>query len=109
MEWRDHALDFGYDFPSDTPLRFTTRFVPDDDHTEFAWLVTRGLWGDLQNAITPELARRANEYSSRLRTRLSQAHPITVRAVALFSRRSLRAGYELSGPEPLSAPVLRTA
>lgn len=107
-EWRDHASDFGYDHRSDTPLQFTTRFVSDNEHTEFAWLVTRALWGDLQGSITPELAARAREFSSRLATRLSQAHPITVRVVALFSRRSLRAPYAMAEPRP-AAHVLRSA
>jgi transglutaminase superfamily protein len=93
IEWRDHATDFGYEHGSDTPLMFTDRFTPDDQHTEFAWLVTRALWGDLQGDITPDLVVTAKEYSRRLKSRLSQAHPITLRVVALFSRLSLQHPY----------------
>ena len=89
-EWRDYATDFGYEHSSDTPLMFTDRFVPDAQHTEFAWLVTRALWGDMQGEITPDLAGTARDYSRRLRSRLAQAHPITLRVVALFSRLSLQ-------------------
>ncbi|MFN2462863.1 MAG: DUF3488 and transglutaminase-like domain-containing protein [Candidatus Dormibacteria bacterium] len=93
-EWRDHATDFGYGFISDTPLMFVDRFVPDEEHTQLAWLVTRALWGDLGDEITPELATNARELSRALRQRLSQARPITVRFVALVSRLSLKNSYE---------------
>ncbi len=93
VEWRDLATDFGYEHGADTPLMFTDRFTPDLQHTEFAWLVTRALWGDLQGEITTELVTTAKDYSRRLRSRLSQAHPITLRAVALFSRLSLQRPY----------------
>lgn len=89
-EWRDHAADFGYSSPSDTPLMFLDRFVPDEEHTELAWLVTRALWGDLQERITPELAEVAEELSRALRRRLSQSQPGTARAVAAVSRISVR-------------------
>ena len=61
---------------------FLDRFVEDPDHTEFAWLVTRCLWGDLQDALTPDLVVGAEELSRSLRRRLAQAHPSTVRFVA---------------------------
>lgn len=93
-DWRDHAADFGYAFPGDTPLMFAERFVDDEEHRQFAWLVTRALWGDLGTDLTPELALEAQTFSGSLRRRLSQARPITVRAVALFSWRSLRRPYD---------------
>jgi hypothetical protein len=92
-EWRDHAADFGYDFPGDTPLMFVDRFVPDETHSQLAWLVTRALWGDLQHALTPSHVEAAKVLSGTLRRRLSQARPITVRIVASFSRRSLTHPY----------------
>lgn len=106
-EWRDAAMDYGYQHPTDSPLEFTTRFVPDEEHSQFAWLVTRALWGDLQEVITPELAAQAREFSRRLRSRLAQAHPITVRIVALFSRLSLRNPFhitEVSPPTVINPP-----
>jgi hypothetical protein len=72
---------------------FLDRFVEDPDHTEFAWLVTRTMWGDLQDSITPDLVVSAEELSRSLRRRLAQAHPSTVRFVALVSRLSLKDPY----------------
>lgn len=89
-EWRDLATDYGYRYTTDTPLMFLDRFVEDPDHTELAWLVTRALWGDLQDDLTPDLATAAEELSRSLRRRLASAHPATVRAVSLVSRLSLR-------------------
>jgi hypothetical protein len=92
-EWRDHAADFAFTHPTDTPLMFLDRFAEDDEHTEFAWLVTRSLWGDLQDDITPDLADAAEELSRSLRRRLAQSQPSTVRLVAAISRASLRDPY----------------
>jgi hypothetical protein len=89
-EWRDTLTDFGYRHPSDTPILLLNRFPDDEEHTELAWLVTRALWGDLQGAVTVELAQDAEELSRTLARRLAQAHPLTVRAVARLSRLSLR-------------------
>jgi hypothetical protein len=104
-EWRDYATDFGYGHLSDTPLMYLDRFVDDDEHTEFAWLITRALWGDLQDDLTPETALAAEELSRALRRRLASAHPATVRGVAFLSRLSLRAPY---APE-LDAPTRKEA
>ena len=37
---------------------FVDRFIEDPDHVEFAWLVTRCLWGDLQHDIGPDTAAK---------------------------------------------------
>ena len=112
-EWREVGADYGYRHDTDTPLMYLDRFVEDPEHTEFAWLVTRCLWGDLQATLTssPEgpgtqrgavklrgpsgddLATMAEELSRALRRRLAQAHPAPVRAIALVSRLSLRRPY----------------
>lgn len=92
-EWRDHASDFGFFYPTDTPLMFLDRFADDDEHTELAWLTTRALWGDLQDDPSPMLATVAEELSRALRRRLSAAQPGTMRAVALVSRVSMRDPY----------------
>ncbi len=92
-EWRDYAADFGFAYATDTPLMFLDRFIEDPEHTEFAWLVTRVLWGDLQHDADPQLATTAEELSRALRRRLAQAQPSTVRAVAAVSRASLRRPY----------------
>jgi hypothetical protein len=92
-EWRDFATDFGFRHQTDTPLMFLDRFVEDPDHTELAWLVTRVLWGDLQHQVDQDDAQVAEELSRSLRRRLAIAQPATVRAVAVFSRLSLRHPY----------------
>lgn len=92
-DWRDLASDYGYQYSTDTPLLFLDRFTEDDEHTELAWLVTRALWGDLQDKLDSQHAGAADELSRALRRRLAQAHPATVRAVAAVSRLSLRHPY----------------
>jgi hypothetical protein len=92
-EWRDMGTDYGYRHDTDTPLMYLDRFVEDPEHTELAWLVTRGLWGDLQGSLTVELATMAEELSRALRRRLAQAHPAPVRAIGVVSRLSLRHPY----------------
>lgn len=89
-EFRDLATDFGFSYPTDTPLMYLERFIDDDEHTELAWLVTRVLWGDLQDDASLELAVAAEELSRSLRRRLAGAQPATVRFVAAVSRLSLR-------------------
>ena len=98
-EWRDFATDFGFRHRSDTPLMFLERMVPDPEHTELAWLVTRTVWGDLRDDATVDMAAKADQLSRSLRRRLATAQPATVRAVALVSRLSLRNPYapELPG------------
>lgn len=92
-EWRDYATDFGFRHDTDTPLLFLERFADDEEHREFAWLVTRSLWGDLQHELTPATVTMAEELSRSLRRRLAAAQPATVRFVAAFSRLSLRHRY----------------
>lgn len=99
-EWRDWATDYGFRYPTDTPLMYLDRFIEDEEHTELAWLVTRVLWGDLQEDENPMYASLAEELSRSLRRRLAAAQPATVRVVATVSRFSLRDPYapELDPP-----------
>ena len=92
-EWRDLLLDYGYRHASDTPIMLLGRFASDEDHYQLAWLVTRSLWGDLQERVTDRVATDAEELSGALRKRLALAHPLTVRAVAALSRQSLAHPY----------------
>jgi len=92
-EFRDRAADFGYRHYTDTPLMFLERVVPDEEHSELAWLVTRSLWGDLRGKVTADDALAAEELSRSLRRRLSQAQPSTLRFVAALSRLSIRHPY----------------
>ena len=99
-DWRDLATDFGYRYESDTPLMFLDRVIEDEEHEEFAWLVTRGLWGDLQDLLSEADADAALEMSKSLRKRISQAHTFTLRTIAAVSRLSLREPYAPGlGPE----------
>jgi hypothetical protein len=92
-EWRDHATDFGYRHYTDTPLMYLERVVPDEEHEELAWLVTRTLWGDLRGEASADDALAAEELSKSLRRRLSQVQPSTLRFVAALSRLSVRHPY----------------
>jgi hypothetical protein len=92
-EWRDLCTDFGYRYPSDTPLMFLQRVVPDEEHMELAWLITRTMWGDLRTDYSEDEALIAEELSRSLRRRLSQAHTWTLRTISIFSRLSVRSSY----------------
>jgi hypothetical protein len=92
-EWRDFATDYGYRHYTDTPLMFLERAIPDDEHAEFAWLVTRALWGDLRDSVSEEDALAAEELSRSLRRRLGQTQPAMLRFVAALSRLSIRHPY----------------
>lgn len=92
-EFRDADTDLGYGFEADTPLAHLSRFAEDEEHKELAWLVTRALWGDLRDEVTPSMAAHAEELSRALRSRLNSAHPATMRFLAIFSRASLRNPY----------------
>ena len=92
-EFRDADSDLGYGFEADTPLAHLSRFAEDAEHKELAWLVTRALWGDLRDDVTPAMAAHAEELSRALRSRLNSAHPATLRFLAIFSRASLKGPY----------------
>jgi hypothetical protein len=92
-EWRDHAADFGFPHPVDTPLMFLDRIVEDPEHTELAWLTTRALWGDQQVTCDDRTAAAAEELSRSLRRRLTASQPGSMRLVAAVSRVSLREPY----------------
>ena len=106
-EFRDYATDFGFLYPTDTPLMFLDRFIEDEEHTELAWLTTRVLWGDLQHDDDPLMATVAEELSRALRRRLAAAQPSTARAVAWVSRLSLRDPYA-PPPDETASRFLRS-
>ncbi len=92
-EFRDTCSDFGYGSSHATPLGFYDKFVEDEEHREFAWLVTRILYGDLREEVDLDDATAAQELSRSLRVRLKQAQPLTLRTIALMSRLSLKNPY----------------
>jgi hypothetical protein len=99
-EWRDHATDYGYGRPTETPLQYLARFAEDDEQRQLAWLVTRAVWGDLRDDVDDNDAAVAEELSRALRKRLAMAHPPLLRLIALVSRLSLR--------DPYAVPADRT-
>lgn len=92
-EFRDLCTDFGAGHEYETPLQFLTRYVEDEEHAEFAWLVTRALWGDLRDSVGPDDANAAEELSRTLRRRVAQAQPLTLRVIAAVSRLSKQRPY----------------
>ncbi|HVM09657.1 MAG TPA: hypothetical protein VM345_14410 [Acidimicrobiales bacterium] len=92
-EFRDHAHDLNLGDPLDTPLEYLKKVVDDDEHAEFAWLVSRSMYGDLASDLTDEAARDAEELGTSMRRRMSSAQPFQVRVLALLSRASLRQPY----------------
>jgi hypothetical protein len=89
-EFRDLCTDLGLKGGSLSPLAFLRVIVPDDEHRELAWLVTRVIWGDLRHARTETHLADALELSRALKKRVAQAQPITIRLIAAVSRLSIR-------------------
>ncbi|MHB8340512.1 MAG: DUF3488 domain-containing protein, partial [Mycobacteriales bacterium] len=48
---REAAADLGLGGAALSPLEFLGRVEPDAEHRELAWLVVRGLWGDLRRDL----------------------------------------------------------
>ena len=103
-ELRDMATDLGVGDPYVTPLAYVGKVVPDEEHRELAWLVTRCLWGDLKDSITDDEVFAAEELSRSMRRRLFEAQPFTIRGISVVSRLSLRNPY---APELLSPPLAK--
>ncbi|HXA29977.1 MAG TPA: transglutaminaseTgpA domain-containing protein [Candidatus Angelobacter sp.] len=108
-EFRDLAGDLRAGDPWSTPLEFLDRLSPDEEHEEYAWLVTRALWGDLARDLQAEDVAAAREMGASLRRRLSRGQPWLTRVLALSSRASLREPYDRSLPNPWPAPVAGAA
>jgi hypothetical protein len=99
-EIRDRAIDFNIGHPTLTPLEFLDVLEPDDEHTQLAWLVTRGLWGDLQRDLRDEDVEAAQTLSRSLYRRLVNAQPFFTRVIAFGSRVSLRDPWSTELPNP---------
>lgn len=110
-ELRELATDLNVGDPYDTALEFLAKLQVDREHTELAWLVARGLYGDLHDSLTDVDVRNATEMSASLRRRLARAQPLQSRFVAAVSRTSLRRPHstEMPNPRPLAVqlPKLR--
>ena len=63
-----------------------------------AWLVTRGLWGDLRRDVTEQDVHAAEEMAASVTRRLVRAQPFTTRLGALASCASLRSPWSTELP-----------
>lgn len=97
-EFRDLAHDLNVGDPLDTPLEYLKRVVDDPEHQEFAWLVSRSLYGDLARAVTDDDARAAEELGASLRRRLFRGQPVQARVLAVLGKASLRSPYTTEVP-----------
>lgn len=97
---RDTASDLNVGDPVSTPIRFLRYVEKDEEHEELAWLVTRGLWGDLQRDLTPHDVRAAQEMSASVIQRLRRGQGPGPRLLAFGSRDSLRAPHSEDLPNP---------
>ncbi|MFN2537743.1 MAG: transglutaminase domain-containing protein, partial [Mycobacteriales bacterium] len=99
-EIRDRAIDFNVGHPTLTPLEFLDVLEPDEDHVQLAWLVTRGLWGDLRRDLRTEDAEAAEMLSRSLYRRFVQGQPFLTRVIAFGSRVSLHEPWDRTLPNP---------
>lgn len=100
-EVRDLLTDLGVSRPAATPLEALAAVDPDDEHSELAWLVTRGLWGDLRRDLNDADATRGEELAASVARRLLQAQPMGARLAAQLSRASLREPWgDVTSPPP---------
>jgi hypothetical protein len=89
-EMRDACHDLNLGDVRDSPLEFTARFVPDEEHEELAWLVTRVVWGDLRRDARREDAEIAEQLSHSVRRRVGAEQPALNRLLGAIARASLR-------------------
>jgi hypothetical protein len=106
-ELRDLAWDLNIGQQSDTPLEFVEALAPDDEHGELAWLVTRGLWGDLRRDLGEDDAALAEEMAASVARRLRGAQTLVTRILAVSSRASLREPWSDELPNAWWRPRLR--
>jgi transglutaminase-like putative cysteine protease len=99
-ELRDRAIDFNIGHPTLTPLEFLDVLEPDEEHTQLAWLITRGLWGDLRRDLRREDVEAAETMARSMFRRLIQGQPFLTRVVAFGSRVSLRDPWDPALPNP---------
>ncbi len=97
-ELRDGVYDLNIGDPSLSPLKFLDAVAPDGEHTELAWLMTRGLWGDLARDLRNEDAESAEDMARSVLRRVRRANPALNRIVGFGSRVSLRNPYSAEVP-----------
>jgi hypothetical protein len=92
-EFRDSARDLTIGDPSATPVEFLDHFLDDGEHRELAWLVTRGLWGDLRRDLREDDAETAERLAASVSARTRQAQSLLDVVMAAIARTSLREPY----------------
>ncbi|MEY2425969.1 MAG: hypothetical protein QOI61_1541, partial [Actinomycetota bacterium] len=97
-ELRDLATDLGIGDPYATPIEFLNYVVEDDEHEEFAWLVTKALYGELYEESGPTDVAAARELADSLRARLIKAQPLQTRVLSYLTRLSLQQPYSTEVP-----------
>lgn len=97
-ELRDLLVDLALPGHGTTPLELARIVAKDEEHAELAWLVTRGLWGDLRDQLTDEDADNARSLAASVAGRIAKAQPETARLLAAVSRASLRRPYSREVP-----------
>ncbi|HUR77654.1 MAG TPA: transglutaminase domain-containing protein [Acidimicrobiales bacterium] len=97
-EYRDLATDLGVGDPFATPIEFLDYVVEDHEHEEFAWLVTKALYGELYEQSAPQDVAAARELSDSLRARLFKAQPLQTRVLSYLTRLSLQQPYSTEVP-----------
>jgi transglutaminase-like putative cysteine protease len=95
---RDQMIDLALPGRGMTPLELLELIDDDEEHAELAWLVTRGLWGDLRDSLDEEDAVQAQVLAASVSTRLTKAQPETARLLAKVSRASLRVPHSIEVP-----------
>ena len=95
---RDAALDAHAGTGAETPREFVDLVETDEDHVELAWLVDRGLFGDLRRDLSDDDARAAEALATSLRRRFVQGQTYWQRAQAIASTRSLRQPWDPAMP-----------
>ena len=97
-ELRDLATDLGIGDPYATPIEFLNFVVEDDEHAEFAWLVTKSLYGELRDDTSASDVAAARELGDSLRRRLFRAQPLQTRVLSYLTRLSLQQPYSKEVP-----------
>jgi hypothetical protein len=95
--------------PAATALEFVANVEYDDEHWELAWLVTRGLYGDLRRDLRPEDAVAARQMAASVTRRALRAQRLSIRLLGAANRNSLRHPYATEIPNlwPSGARITR--
>jgi transglutaminase-like putative cysteine protease len=107
-ELRDRLYDLNIGDPRHSPLELLADVEPDDEHAELAWLVTRGLWGDLRRDLRLEDVEAAERMARSVQRRVDRAQSGLNRALAWSSRVSLRDPWSDEIPNTWRARTPRT-